>query len=96
MASYHTCKLPPPAIAWYRMDVRIRLPELMKAAAIDNAHALSKASGGRISMTTAYRLVAAGGKVRYLDSNLLDVLCDVFGVSDLNVLLEREQKKRAA
>ena len=64
------------------MDVRIRLPELMKAAGVPTAYALSMRSGERIPMTTAHRLVAAEGAVRYLDANLLDVLCAVFGVPD--------------
>ena len=62
------------------MDVRIRLPELMQKAEIPTAYALSIRSGERISMSTAHRLVRAKGAVRYLDADLLDVLCDVFGV----------------
>ena len=67
-------------IDWEAMDVRIRLPELMAQAEIPTAYALSLKSGERISMSTAHRLVRAKGVVRYFDADLLDVLCDVFGV----------------
>lgn len=77
------------------MEMRIRLPELMERAKIPTAYALAKASKDRISMSTAHRLVKAGGAVRYLDSEVLDVLCDVFEVTDLNDLLEREAPRTA-
>lgn len=70
------------------MDVRIRLPELMKAADVPTAYALSMRSGERISMSTAHRLVAAQGAVRYLDANLLDVLCEVFEVGPEDLLTQ--------
>jgi DNA-binding Xre family transcriptional regulator len=62
------------------MDVRIRLPELMRDGDVPTAYALSRKSEGRISMSTAHRLVGARGAVRYIDAELLDALCDVFDV----------------
>lgn len=70
------------------MDVRIRLPELMGKAGIPTAYALSMRSGERISMSTAHRLVRAGGAVRYLDVDLLDVLCEVFAVGPEKLLTQ--------
>jgi len=52
------------------------------------AYALVKAAGGRIDMSQAYRLVRCRGRVRYLDTKLLDTLCDVLDVEP-GTLLER-------
>ncbi len=72
------------------MDVRIRLPELMRDAHVPTAYALSILSGERISMSTAHRLVKAQGVVRYLDADLLDVLCEVFNVGPEKLLTQAE------
>jgi DNA-binding Xre family transcriptional regulator len=77
------------------MDMRIRLPELMKGAGIETAYALSKASEGRISMSTAHRLVRSSGAVRYFDADLLEALCDLFRVGP-GELLERDKKRGRA
>jgi len=61
------------------MVMRLRLPELLKQQKPPmTPYGLSKASGGRISLSTAYRLSRNNGVVRYLDSELLETLCDVF------------------
>lgn len=49
---------------------------------------LSKSSGGRISMSTAYRLNRNGGRAHTFDAELLEALCDAFGVEP-GELLER-------
>jgi DNA-binding Xre family transcriptional regulator len=68
--------------------MRLRLPELMNAKGITNAHELAAASDGRISITSAYRLVKARGKLERMGP-LLEALCDVLGV-EASELLERE------
>jgi hypothetical protein len=52
---------------------------------------LAKQSDGRISLSTAYRLNRSGGRAQNYDSDLLEAMCDVFGLRDLNVLFERDQ-----
>ena len=43
--------------------------------------------------STLYRLARRRGRVKYLDSALLDALCDVLGVEP-GELLERDGKRR--
>lgn len=45
------------------------------------AYALHKASDGRISMSAAYRLMRARGRVQFFDADLLDALCDALAVA---------------
>lgn len=69
--------------------MRIRLAELMAAHGIENAHDLAKRSGGRIPITTAYRIVGNEGQLDRRLAGLLEALCDVFDVEPCE-LLERE------
>jgi DNA-binding Xre family transcriptional regulator len=74
------------------MRMRIRFPELLKSSR-KTTYAVHKASGGRISLSTAYRLKKSEGKLKFLDADLLEALCDVFGVEP-GELLEREKKRK--
>lgn len=74
-------------------DMRLRVPELLKEHGI-TAYELAKRSGGRISLTAAYRL--AGNRFRSVPLPTLDALCDVFGIKDPGPLFEREKPKRGA
>jgi len=67
--------------------LRLRLAEILEERGM-TAYALVKAAGGRIDMSQAYRLVRRRGRVRYLDTELLDTLCDVLDVEP-GELLER-------
>ena len=67
--------------------MRLRLPELLEEHGL-TAYALAKASGGKIDMSQAYRLTRCRGRVRYLDTKLLDALCDALSVEP-GALLER-------
>ena len=58
--------------------MRIRLPELLPEGM--TAYQLAKASGDRISLSTAYRLVRLKGRVANFDADMLAALCDVLGV----------------
>ena len=73
------------------MDMRLRLPELMKANEL-TAYQVSRRSGGRISMSTAYRLHRLKGRVATFDADVLEALCDVFQV-DPGELFERDTKR---
>jgi DNA-binding Xre family transcriptional regulator len=75
------------------MLMRIRITELLKAQAM-TPYALAKASAGRISMSTAYRLVKLDGRVQTFDAEMLEALCDVFSVRSMDELLERDHAKR--
>jgi DNA-binding Xre family transcriptional regulator len=72
--------------------MRLRLPELIKERSL-SAYALSKRSGGRISMSTAYRLAKLSGRVQNFDAEMLEVLCEVLGVEP-SELLQRERKRK--
>ena len=78
------------------MHMRLRLPELLTEHNPPlTAYAVWKRAGknpkgkDRISLTTIYRLCSNKGKVANFDGELLEALCDVFGVGP-GALLERE------
>lgn len=56
------------------MPTRLRISELLETKGL-TGYALHKASGGRISLSTAYRL--AKGEERALRTDMVDALCDV-------------------
>jgi len=72
--------------------VRLRIPELLKEKGL-TPYALSKRSGGRVSMSAAYRYVRLKGKLKSFDGQLLETLCDVLQCEP-GELLEREKRKR--
>jgi DNA-binding Xre family transcriptional regulator len=74
------------------MRMRIRFPELLKQHG-KTAYAVHKDSGGRISLSTAYRLKKSRGNLKFLDVDLLEALCDVFEAEPGDIL-ERERKSR--
>lgn len=76
------------------MDMRYRLPELMKARGW-TAYRVAKQTGNRISISTVHRIHAKKGKVGAFDPNVVEALMDAFGLGDdLNLLLERDKKRR--
>lgn len=76
------------------MDMRVRLPELFNEHDL-SPYAVSKQSGGRISMSTIYRLNRLRGRVQNFDNEMLEALCDVFGLKSMDDLLERDRPKRS-
>jgi DNA-binding Xre family transcriptional regulator len=58
------------------LDMRLRLPELMKPRGIKTAYQLAQVSKGRINQTTALRLMNNPARV---DMRTLDALCDTLG-----------------
>ena len=72
--------------------MRIRLPELLAEREL-TAYAAAQLSDGRISTSVLYRLLRTKGRARYLDSELLDALCDVLDVHP-GELLERESRRK--
>lgn len=73
------------------MPVRLRISELMRAAGLKSAYELARASTGRISERTAYRLVAADGAVANFSATTLEALADTFGV-EIADLFERRRR----
>lgn len=73
----------------YSVRMRLRFPELLDERQM-TAYALSHASGDRISMSTAYRLMRRQGRVQFVDMQLLDTLCDTLRVGPAE-LFEREK-----
>ena len=74
--------------------MRLRLRELLNERDM-SAYALVKSSGGRLDMTTAYRILQQDGRLRFFSAQLLDTLLDVLGVT-IAELLEPEPSKRKA
>jgi DNA-binding Xre family transcriptional regulator len=76
------------------MEMRLRLPELLQEQKPPmTPYAVAKASGGRISLSTIYRLARQKGQVDSFDAELLEALCDVLGCEPGD-LLERRRGKR--
>lgn len=72
--------------------MRLRIPELLTAHDI-TPYALAKRSGGRVSLSTVYRLVERQGRLQTYSSDLLETLCDVLEL-DPGDLFERDTPKR--
>lgn len=68
--------------------MRLRVPELLAERQM-TPYALHKASGGRISLSAAYRL--ASGEFRAVSASVLDALCEVFEIDDPGPLFRRER-----
>lgn len=77
------------------MDMRIKITELLESKGW-TWYTLAQESDKRISPSAAYRLVEANGEIKRFDAKLLDALCDTFGIKDMNLLIEREPKKKRA
>lgn len=82
--------LPPAGIFNDHMLVRIRIAELLKQHEM-TPYALSAASGGRISMSTAYRLKKRNGRLESFEAELLEALCEIFQPATLDEILERDR-----
>lgn len=80
------------ALESYKSLMRLRLPELLEDRDL-TPYGLHKRSSGRISLSTAYRLVRQRGQVKLFDAELLEALCDILGVEP-GELLERGKKRR--
>jgi DNA-binding Xre family transcriptional regulator len=74
------------------MDVRLRFPELLDERDL-TPYGLVKLSDGRISMSTAYRLVRQKGRVKLFQAEMLEVLCEVLKCQP-GELMERDKKGR--
>jgi DNA-binding Xre family transcriptional regulator len=72
--------------------MRLRLPDVLVERGI-TAYAVAQQSNGRINPATLYRISGSKGRVRYIDAELLEALCDVLGVEP-GELLERDAKAR--
>ena len=68
--------------------MRLRVPELLAERKM-TAYAMHKASGGRISLSMAYRL--ARGTFGMISADVLEALCDIFDIQDPGPLLTRER-----
>lgn len=65
--------------------IRLRIPELLTEHDLTAWH-LARQSGGRISTTTAYRLVRDRGLLRSLDTGILEALCDILDIAPSELL----------
>lgn len=69
--------------------MRLRFPEILEEHNT-TAYSLAQRSEGRLSASTLYRLARNKGRVRYLDAELLEALCDILDVEP-GTLLERRR-----
>lgn len=72
--------------------MRLRLPELLDEEQI-TAYRLAKDSGGRISLSTAYRTVRMRGRLANFDAQMLEAMCDVLRIGPGD-LFERTPAKK--
>lgn len=70
------------------MLMRIRINELLASRGM-TPYALAKASRGRISMSTAYRLKESEGRLETYAAEMLEAMCEIFEVGPGD-LLERD------
>lgn len=69
------------------MPVRLRIPELLDERGW-TAYQLAKESGGRIALSTAYRLADQRGALKLFPAELLDSLAATFKI-DICELFDR-------
>jgi DNA-binding Xre family transcriptional regulator len=74
------------------MPLRLRLPELLDERGM-TPYAFSKATNGRVSMSTAYRIVRMRGRLATFDATLLEAMCEVLRVKP-GELFVRERRRR--
>ncbi len=72
--------------------MRLRIPELLEKRGL-TAYGLHVASEGRISLSTAFRLVRIRGELQSFDRRLLEALCDVLRVAP-GTLFEYDAARR--
>jgi DNA-binding Xre family transcriptional regulator len=70
--------------------MRLDLPRYMEKRGLKNAYALMRASSGRLTITTASRLVAANGRPKRVDLATLETLCHMFGAGPGDLLIPDE------
>lgn len=74
------------------MAIRLRFPEFLEERGL-TGYRLSIATRGKVSLSTIYRWVRTRGRVRTINTALLDAICEAFDAS-LGDLLEMEKKRR--
>ncbi len=74
------------------MALRLRFPELLEERGM-TPYAFSKATKGRVSMSTAYRIVRMRGRLATFEASLLEAACDVLKVKP-GELFEMERRRR--
>jgi DNA-binding Xre family transcriptional regulator len=74
------------------MALRLRLKELLEERDM-TPYAFAKATNGRVSMSTAYRVVRMRGRLATFDAMLLEAICDVLRVKP-GELFKWERRRR--
>ena len=75
------------------MALRLRLPELLEERGM-TPYAFSKATNGRVSMSTAYRVVRMRGRLATFDATLLQAICDVLEVEPGELFEQKRTRRR--
>lgn len=69
----------------------LRVADLLKRSGL-TAYQLAKQSGGRVSMSAAYRL--ANGEVERLSAETVSALCDIFNCEPSDLFVREKGKRR--
>src|SRR5512143_4125875 len=73
---------------WHTLGaMRLRLPELLREHRY-TAYRLARESGGRISLSTIYRLKRSGGRLQSYSAQLCEAIVAVLGLTDANELFD--------
>jgi DNA-binding Xre family transcriptional regulator len=72
--------------------VRLRIPEVLRERRV-TPRELAALSAGRLAVSTVYRWVQLEGRLKSLDTQALDDLCDILGV-EIAQVIEREPRRR--
>jgi DNA-binding Xre family transcriptional regulator len=75
------------------MALRLRLPELLEERGM-TPYAFSKATNGRVSMSTAYRVARMRGRLATFDATLLQAICDVLQVEPGELFEQKRTRRR--
>lgn len=74
------------------MAMRLRLPELLRERGM-TPYAFSKATKGRVSLSTAYRIVRMKGRLATFQATVLEAICDGLKVAP-SELFEIDRHRR--
>jgi hypothetical protein len=74
--------------------MRLRIPELFNVRQM-TAYAVARASNGRISLSTAYRLTRARGRFQRVSRGFLLALCEVLHVSPGELFEMKRGRRRS-
>lgn len=86
--------LAPMTIIHHLMEMRLRLPEVLRAANL-TPYAVAQRSNDRLDASTLYRLVRQEGRVKYFKAELCQALCETLGIKPADLFEVEEPPPKA-